>query len=127
MKADQLSRHQQALEARRLYYLYGTYKAAAEEMGISPRQVRELLKPPRLITDSQIRALDAMAERFDTLTDITFLSVEQETAIWNLIHNAAGTLMVRKRTLRGQYTADTIQALAEKEMQALRVQSPTAK
>jgi hypothetical protein len=28
MKADQLSRHQQALEARRLYYLYGTYKAA---------------------------------------------------------------------------------------------------
>lgn len=58
-------------------------------------------------------AIEAMAEKFDRITDMTFLSMEQEAAVLTLLEKAIGTLMMRGRSRESQkFGADTSRALA---------------
>lgn len=76
-------------------------------------QLRGAIKAVQAEIDTNT-ALSAMAERFGSITDMTFLTVEQENCLLGLVENAAGTLSLRGRTHLSQKAgADTVRVLSK--------------
>lgn len=64
-------------------------------------------------------ALSALAERFDSITEITFVAPAQEHALLRLVERAAGTLSMRGRSRLSQKVgADVVRLLSQYQIDA---------
>lgn len=88
-------------------------------------QLREAIKAVQIEID-QRTALAALAEKFDNIREITFVTQAQEGALLDLLEQVAGTLSLRGRSrLTQKLGADTVRVLAKYHADVLDARAAT--